>query len=72
MRAHFNGKLVFKLLVDIGLVVNVMPLRMLKALGRSIDNLIETKVFVLAFIGESQRLWAYSLLTSLWVVRAPY
>ena len=32
--------------------VNVMPLRMLRALGRRINDLIETKVVVSAFIGE--------------------
>ena len=40
--AHFNGKLVSKVLMDNGLVVNVMPLRMLRALGRGVDDLIET------------------------------
>ena len=52
VRAHFNGKPVSKVLVDNGSTVNVMPLRMLRALGRSIDDMIETKVSVLAFIGE--------------------
>ena len=52
VRAHFNGKPVSKVLVDNGLVVNVMPLRMMRALGRSISDLIKTKVFVLAFTGE--------------------
>ena len=39
VRAHFNGKLVTNALVES--TVNVMPLRMLKALGRNIDGLIE-------------------------------
>ena len=51
VRAHFNGKPVFKVL-DNGLAVNVMPLRMLRALGKCIGDIIETKVFVLAFTGE--------------------
>ena len=55
MRAHFNGKLVSKVLVDNGSTVNVMPLRMLRALGRNIGDLIETKVSVSAFIGEISR-----------------
>ena len=42
VRAHFNGKLVSNVLVDNGSAVNVMPLRILRALGRGIDNLIET------------------------------
>ena len=52
VRAHFNGNPVSKVLVDNGLAVNVMPLRMLRALGRSICDLIETELFVLAFTKE--------------------
>ena len=33
-------------------VVNVMPLKMLRALGRGIGDLIEIEVFVSAFIRE--------------------
>ena len=52
VRAHFNGKPMSKLLVDNGSIVNEMPFRMLKAIGRGIGDLIETKVFVSTFIGE--------------------
>ena len=52
MRAHFNGKPLSKVLVDNESVVNVMPLRMLKTLGRGIGNLIETEVSVSAITGE--------------------
>ena len=52
VRAHLNGKTVSKVLIDNGLAVNAMPLRMLRALGRSISDLIEIKVVVYAFIGE--------------------
>ena len=52
VRAHFNGKPVFKVLVDNRSIVNVIPLRMLRALGRGIGDLIETEVFVLAFTRE--------------------
>ena len=38
--------------VDNGSAVNVMSLRMLRALGRGIGDLIEIEVSVLAFIGE--------------------
>ena len=38
--------------MDNGSVVNVMLLRMLSALGRSIGDLIETEVSILAFIRE--------------------
>ena len=52
VRAHLNGRPVFKVLMDNGSVVIVMPLRMLRALGRSINDLIETKVVMSAFTGE--------------------
>ena len=55
VRAYFNGKSIFKVLVDNGSVVNLMPLRMLRALGEDIDDLIETKVSVSAFTGEISR-----------------
>ena len=52
VRAHFNGKPVSKVLVDNGLAINVMPLRMLRALGRGIGDIIEIEVHVSAFTGE--------------------
>ena len=52
VRAHFNGKPMSKVLVDNGPAINVMPLRTLRALGRCIEDLIETRVSILAFIGE--------------------
>ena len=52
VRAHFNGKPMSKVLVDNGSTVNVMPLRMLRALGRGIGELIETEVSVSAFTRE--------------------
>ena len=52
VRVHINGRLLSKVLIDNGLVVNVMPLRMLRALERSISDMIETKVDVSAFTGE--------------------
>ena len=52
VRAYFNDKPVSKVLVDNGLTVNVMPLRMLRALERSIGDLVETEVFVSSFTGE--------------------
>ena len=42
VRAHLNGRSVSKVQIDNGSVVNVMPLRVLRALGRSINDLIET------------------------------
>ena len=52
VRARFNGKLVSKVLVDNGSAINVMRLRMLRALGRGVGDLIKTEVYVSAFIGE--------------------
>ena len=52
VRSHLNGKPISKVLIDNGSTVNVMPLRMLRTLGRSINDLIETEVLVFVFIGE--------------------
>ena len=52
VRAHLNGRSVSRVLIDNGSAVNVMPLRMLRALGRSINDLIEIEVVVSAFTGE--------------------
>ena len=40
LRTHLNGRPVSKVLVDNGSTVNVMPLRMLRALRKSINDLI--------------------------------
>ena len=42
VRAHLNGRSMSKVLIDNESTVNVMPLRMLRALGRSINDMIET------------------------------
>ena len=52
VRAHLNGRLVSKVLIDNGSTINVMPLRILRALERNISDLIETEVIVSAFIRE--------------------
>ena len=52
VRAHLNGKSISKVLIDNRSVINVMSLRMLRALGRSINDLIETEVAVSNFIRE--------------------
>ena len=52
IRAHLNGIPVSKVLIDNGSTVNVMSLRMLRALGMSINDLIETEVDVFTFTGE--------------------
>ena len=56
VRAHFNGKPVSKVLVDNGSTVNVMSLKMLRALGRNIDDLIDQKYLCQLSLGKSQRL----------------
>ena len=52
LRAHPNGRPVSKVLIDNGSAVNVMSSRMLRYLGRSINDMIETEVVVSAFTGE--------------------
>ena len=52
VRAHLNGRPISKVPIDNGSAVNVMSLRMLRALGISINDLIETEVVVFAFTGE--------------------
>ena len=56
VRAHFNGKPLSKVLVDNGSTINVMPLRVLKALGRGIGDLIEIKASILSFIEEISKI----------------
>ena len=58
IRAHLNGRPVSKVLIDNGSMVNVMPLRMLRALKRRIIDLIEIEVIMSIFIGKvSKNLW---------------
>ena len=52
IRVHLNGRPVSKVLIDNGSTVNVMLLRMLRALGRSINDLIETNVVISSFTRE--------------------
>ena len=52
VRAHVNGKPVSKVLIDNESVINIMSLRMLRALGRSICDMIETEVVVSTFTKE--------------------
>ena len=52
VRAHFNSKPMSKVLVDNGSAINVMPLRMLRAVEKGIGDLIEIEVSVSAFTRE--------------------
>ena len=52
IKAHLNGRPVSKVLISNGSSVNVMPLRMLRSMGRRINDLMETEVAVFAFTRE--------------------
>ena len=52
VRTHLNGIPISRVLINNGLAVNVMSLRMLRALERNISDIIETKVTVFAFTRE--------------------
>ena len=56
VRAHLKGRPVSKVLIDNESVVNVMPLRMLRALGMNFSDMIEIEVVVSAFTGEVSKL----------------
>ena len=56
VRAHFIGKPVSKVLVDNGSPINVMSLRMFRALGRGISDLIEIEVSVSTFTREISKI----------------
>lgn len=52
LNVNFNGKILLKVLLDNGLVVNRMPCRMLGALKKNINDLIfETEVSKSVFTG---------------------
>ncbi|XP_075515394.1 uncharacterized protein LOC142550036 [Primulina tabacum] len=55
IKAHVNGKPVSKVLIDNGSAVNVLPVRMLRNLGKTKEDLIPTEVSVAAFIGETTK-----------------
>ncbi|XP_073017956.1 uncharacterized protein [Primulina eburnea] len=55
IKAHVNGKPVSRVLIDNGSVVNVLPVRMLKSLGKTEEDLIPTEVSVAAFTGETTK-----------------
>ena len=46
MRGHINGKLVTRMLVDGGAVVNLMPYSLYKKLGGQDEDLIKTNMTV--------------------------
>ena len=56
VRAYLNGRPVSKVPIDNGSKVNVMSLRMLRALGKSISDMIETEVVVSGFTREVSKI----------------
>ena len=52
IKEHLNGKPFSRVLIDIGLAVNIMPLRLLQSLDKGEDELITTDITIAAFIGE--------------------
>ena len=61
VRTHLNGRPVSKVFIENGSAVNVTSLRMLRALRRSINDLIETEGAMFAFIGEVSMTIGYYL-----------
>ena len=53
IKAHVNGKPISKVLIDGGVVLDVMPYSMVKKLGKSHKDLKETNITMPNFIGES-------------------
>ncbi|XP_073049441.1 uncharacterized protein [Primulina eburnea] len=55
IKAHLNGKPVSRVLIDNGSAVNVLPVRMLKRLGKNEEDLILSEVSVAAFTGKTTK-----------------
>ncbi|KAM1179154.1 hypothetical protein ACFX2G_018760 [Malus domestica] len=53
--AHIEGYPVFKVFVDCGATVNIMPLNIMKALRRSNDELIPSGITMSSFIGDKSQ-----------------
>ena len=53
IKAHVNGKLINRVLIDIGAVPNIMPYNIVKGLGQSRKDLKETNMTMSNFIGGS-------------------
>jgi hypothetical protein len=53
LKGYINGHPVNKLLVDTGVVVNIMPYSVLHRLGRSTEDLIKTNVTLSNFNGQA-------------------
>ncbi|XP_075479340.1 uncharacterized protein LOC142520223 [Primulina tabacum] len=55
IKAHVNGKPVSRVLIDNSSAVNVLPVRMLKSMGKTEEDLIPTEVLVASFIAETTK-----------------
>jgi hypothetical protein len=53
LKGYINGYPVNKMLVDTGVVVNIMPYSVLRRLGRSAEDLIKTNVTLSDFNGQA-------------------
>ncbi|XP_075479465.1 uncharacterized protein LOC142520354 [Primulina tabacum] len=55
IKAHLNGKPVSRVLIDNGSAVNVLPIKMLKSLSKTEEDLIPTEVSVAALTRETTK-----------------
>lgn len=55
IKAHISGKPVSRVLVDNGAAVNILPLRMVRRLSKSEQDLIPSEVSVTSFYGSNER-----------------
>jgi hypothetical protein len=53
LKGYINGQLVSRMLVDIGVAVNIMPYLVLHRLGHSVGNLIKTNLTLSDFNGQT-------------------
>jgi hypothetical protein len=51
LKGYINGQPVNKMLVDTGAAVNIMPYSVLRRLGRSTGDMIQTNVMLIDFNG---------------------
>jgi hypothetical protein len=61
LKGYINGHPVNKMLVDTGVVVNIMPYSVLHWLGHSTEDLIKTNVTLSDFNGQHQKHKAFSM-----------
>lgn len=52
IQAYMNGRPISKVQINNGLAINVMPIKMVQSLGKIKDDLLSSKVTIIAFIGD--------------------